>query len=251
MVYLPSTPSVIGIYGSLGGGKTLTAVDICLNFIHDFNFVVSNILLKNLSDRENAYYRYIDDISVLDWFSLPNGSPRGSGGRKRVAVVLDELPELLDQYTSGKELWVKTFLSWLRHTSKNGQYVFIITQDPSFILKPVRLLCHYWIKCEDMAEFRLPVIKLKLPFVKDFVSRRTYNRESKCINGSLNIVRKSVVGRFYDTSQGLSITGRGRSRNGFNDPYSAYMAMCDFYRRYYCLSVFQFLLIILVLFLLL
>ena len=177
MVYLPYTPSIIGIFGSLGGGKTLSAVDIALYFINNFHFVLSNIQLKNLTQRQLSYYSLIPDISKVDWFALPCGSPRGSSGTKRVAVILDELPELLNQYTSGKEYWVTVFLSWLRMTSKNGQYVFVITQDPSFILKPVRLLCSYWLKCEDMAEFRVPVFRFKLPFVKDFVARRLYNRD--------------------------------------------------------------------------
>ena len=98
----PSTAAVYGIFGSLGGGKTLTAVDISLYFIKNFNFVVTNIRINGLNDRQKKYYQYLDDISTVDWFSLPVGSPRGSSGNKRVAVVLDELPELLDQYQSGK-----------------------------------------------------------------------------------------------------------------------------------------------------
>ena len=154
----PNTAAVYGIFGSLGGGKTLTAVDISLQFIKNFNFVVTNIKLKNLNPRQEKYYLYIDDISKVEWFKLPIGSLRGSGGRKRVAVVLDELPELLDQYQSGKEYWVKVFLSWLRMTSKNGQFVFVITQHPSFILKPVRLLCAYWIKCEALNRIIISIV---------------------------------------------------------------------------------------------
>lgn len=232
MIYLPPTPCVVGITGSLGGGKTLSAVDIALYFINNFNLVISNIQLKNLTPRQTSYYNYIDDISKVDWFSLPQGSPRGSSGKKRVAIILDELPELLDQYQSGKEYWIKQILSWLRHTSKRGQYVFIITQDPSFIMKPVRLLCAFWVKCEDMAEFRIPVLKLKIPFFRDYISRRTYNKDGKCINGSLNTARKSVIGKFYDTSQGLSlINSTSNVPNEFNDPFSKYIRKQSLYRR--------------------
>lgn len=231
MVYLPPVPCVVGIYGSLGGGKTLSAVDIALHFIRSFNYVCSNIHLVNLSDREKAYYSHFEDVSKVDWFSLPVGSPRGSGGSKRVAVIVDELPELLDQYSNGKDYWIKVFLSWLRHTSKRGQYVFIITQDPSFILKPVRLLCSYWIKCEDMGEFRFPLIRLKVPFFKDFISRRTYNRDGTCINGSLNTARKSVVGRYYNTAQGLSLYNNSELIE-FDDPYSLFMKQFSSYDKY-------------------
>ena len=231
MVYLPPTPCVVGIYGSLGGGKTLSAVDIALHFINHFNLVCSNIQLKNLSDRQKAYYSHFEDVSKVDWFSLPVGSPRGSGGSKRVAVIIDELPELLDQYSNGKDYWIKVLLSWLRHTSKRGQYVFIITQDPSFILKPVRLLCAYWIKCEDMGEYRIPIIRLKIPFFKDLISRRTYNRDGTCINGSLNTARKSVIGRFYNTAQGLSLYNSSSSFE-FYDPFSRFMFMYSKWDKY-------------------
>lgn len=238
MISFPSSAAVYGIYGSLGGGKTLTAVDICLHFIRQFNFVVTNIQIKNLNNREGQYYQFIEDISKVDWFSLPVGSPRGSGGRKRVAVVLDELPELLDQYQSGKEYWVKTFLSWLRHTSKRGQFVFVITQDPSFIMKPVRLLCSYWIKCEDMGEFRFPFFKFRIPFLGDFISRRCYNRDGSPVQGiALDTARKSVIGKYYSTSQGLSLYNSASNvPNEFHDPFSKYIARENMYQKYIAFS---------------
>lgn len=251
MVYLPNTPAVIGIFGSLGGGKTLTAVDIGLHFIKNFNFVVSNVQLKNLSKRQEQYYQYVPDISQVKWFDLPVGSLRGTPGRKRVAIILDELPELLDQYTSGKDYWVKQFLSWLRHTSKRGQFVFVITQDPSFILKPVRLLCSYWIKCEDMSEFRLPFIKIKLPFFRDFISRRTYNRDGTCINGSLNTAKKSEIGKYYTTSQGLSLLSSSTIPNEFKDPFSQYIINENKYQKYIAFTSYYILLTISLFFILL
>lgn len=241
MIYLPHTPSVIGIYGNLGGGKTLSAVDIALHFINSFNLVVSNIQLKNLSDRQKSYYQYYPDISKIDWFALPVGSLRGSGGNKRVAIILDELPELLNQYTSGKDYWVQVFLSWLRMTSKNGQFVFVITQDPSFIMKPVRILCAYWLRCEDMAEFRIPVLRLKLPFVKDFVARRLFNRDGKQVQASLNYARKSVIGKFYDTSQGLSLHTSSTIPDGFKNQYEKQLKILsdfNFWLRIMNISIF-------------
>ena len=231
MIYLPHTPSVVGIYGNLGGGKTLSAVDIALHFINHFNLVVTNIKLKNLSERQQSYYSYYPDISKIDWFSLPVGSLRGSPGKKRVAVILDELPELLNQYTSGKDYWVTVFLSWLRMTSKNGQYVFVITQDPSFIMKPVRLLCAYWLRCEDMAEFRIPIIRLRIPFVGDFIARRLFNRDGKQVQASLNYARKSVVGRFYDTYQGLSLHSSSNIHNEFDNLYEKQLKNISSFNR--------------------
>lgn len=241
MIYLPSNPSVIGIFGSLGGGKTLSAVDCALYFINHFNFVVTNIQLKNLSQRQQSYYKFYPDISKIDWFALPVGSPRGTSGNKRVAVILDELPELLSQYTSGKDYWVQVFLSWLRMTSKNGQYVFVITQDPSFIMKPVRLLCAYWLRCEDMAEFRIPIIRLKIPFVKDFVARRLFDRDGKQVQASLNYARKSVIGRYYTTSQGLSLhTSTSNIPNEFKNSYQRQLeniSKYNFFFRFQVLTI--------------
>lgn len=230
MIDLPPVAAVYGIYGSLGGGKSLTAVDIALHFIKSFNFVCSNIQLLNLSPIQSSYYQRLDDISKVNWFDLPLGSPRGSSGRKRVAIILDEMPELLDQYSSGKEFWIKQFLSWLRHTSKNGQYVFIITQDPSFILKPVRLLCAYWVRCDDMANLRIPIINLKIPFFRDYVIRRIYDRDGNCITKGLNIARKSEIGRFYRTSQGLSLYSASTIPNEFKDRFSKYIQLMSSYR---------------------
>lgn len=242
MISFPSSAACYGIFGSLGGGKTLTAVEIALYFINHFNMVVTNIRLKGLSDRQQSYYNYIDDISKVEWFKLPTGSLRGTGGRKRVAVILDELPELLDQYQSGKEFWIKTFLSWLRHTSKRGQFVFVITQDPSFIMKPVRLLCSYWIKCEDMSEFRFPFFKVRIPFLRDFISRRVYNRDGSQVSGvSLDIARKSVIGKFYNTSQGLSLYSSSIVPNEFDDPFSEFMKRENNYQKYIAFTSFLFL----------
>lgn len=230
---LPDTACIYGIYGSLGGGKTLTAVDIALGFIKKFNFVVTNIRLKNLNDRQLKYYQFVDDISKVDWFKIPVGSPRGSGGSKRVAVILDELPELLDQYQSGKQYWIAVLLSWLRMSSKNGQFVFVITQDPSFILKPVRLLCSYWIKCEDMGLFRLPLFKFRIPFLGDFISRRIYDRDKKPVQGfSLDVARKSVIGKYYNTAQGLSLHSGSNISNEYIDPFSRFFMRESLYQKY-------------------
>jgi len=242
MLDLPPVAAVYGIYGSLGGGKSLTAVDVALGFIKSFNFVCSNIKLLNLTPFQSSYYQYLTDISNVKWFDLPRGSARGTSGRKRVAVILDEMPELLDQYSNGKEIWIKQFLSWLRHTSKNGQYVFIITQDPSFILKPVRLLCSYWVRCDDMANLRIPILNIKIPFFRDYVIRRIYDRDGKCITKGLNLVKKSDIGRYYQTSQGLSLFSGSVIPNEFKDIYSRFILSQNRYRFLLILNSFLILL---------
>lgn len=219
---LPVTAGVYGIYGSLGGGKTLSAVDFAIQFFKNRNYVVSNVALKNLEPSWKGRYQYIESLQDVEWDKLPIGSPRGSGGKKRVCIILDELPELLDQYSNGKEIWIKTFLSWLRHTSKNGQFVFLITQDPSFIMKPVRLLCAYWIRCDDMAQLRLPVFRIKFPFMTNFVMRRLYDRDGNCLNHTMDLVSKSDIGQYYNTSQGLSLYIDHGNQTEFDDTADKY-----------------------------
>lgn len=227
---LPSTAGVYGIYGSLGGGKTLSAVDIAITFLRSGQYVVSNIRLLNLEPREQLRYSFVEDLREVKWFDLPCGSPRGSGGSKRVAVILDELPELLDQYTSGKEPWVRELLSWLRHTSKRGQFVFLITQSPSFINKSVRTLVAYWFRCDDMAQLRLPVIRLPLYGFGGFVMRRLYDRDGNCLNHSMDLVSKKEIGQYYNTAQGLSLFGKNEQQ-AFDDRQEIFFRKCDDRRR--------------------
>ena len=68
---LPVTAGVYGIYGSLGGGKTLSAVDFAIQFLKNRNYVVSNVALKNLEKSWLSRYQYIDSLAEVDWPSLP------------------------------------------------------------------------------------------------------------------------------------------------------------------------------------
>ena len=237
---LPVTAGVYGIYGSLGGGKTLSAVDFAIQFFESRNYVVSNVALKNLKPAWKGRYTFIESLSEVEWENLPIGSPRGSGGRKRVAIILDELPELLDQYSNGKEIWIKTFLSWLRHTSKNGQFVFLITQDPSYILKPVRLLCSYWIRCDDMAQLRLPIFKIKIPFMSGFVMRRLYDRDGNCLNHTMDLVSKIKIGKYYNTAQGLSLFINHFNQKEFSNKLDLYDLQETRLRKLYRLNYLYF-----------
>lgn len=194
-----SVASVYGIYGSLGGGKSLTAVDIMLQFMNLGHEVYSNIQLINLSKQKRKLFHYYDPEST-PVMSLPYGDPRGSKGKKRVCIVLDECAEFLDQFTS-TSTFTKDFCSWLRHTSKNGQFVFLIVQQPEFLVKSVRLIVNKWICCTDLAQFVLPVLRLRIPFTKGFVWRRIFDRHFNLISRGFDIASKRVFGQFYDTSQ--------------------------------------------------
>lgn len=206
MIRWESTAQVWGISGNLGGGKSLSAV--C--FIHDALsrgwFVVTNmdLNLRALSadigfDVSPLVMRVdMDESDPLRW---PVGSPRGSGGDKRVLVVLDEVAEWFDQYSSTSQK-VKDFLSWLRHSSKRSQDVVLIVQRKEYLAKSLRILVARWVWCEDLAVWRVPVLRFRLPFCKGFVMRNVSDRLGNVLQ-YLDVISKSRFGRFYNTAQCL------------------------------------------------
>lgn len=206
MINWESTSQVWGISGNLGGGKSLTAVSMLVDALSRGWFVVTNMDLNH--DTLSAYLGYDSrqmvlrvDMDETDPLSWPAGSPRGSGGKKRVVVVLDEVAEWFDQY-SGSSQQVRGFLSWLRHSSKRGQDVILIVQRKEYLAKSLRILVARWVWCEDLAVWRVPVLRIRLPFCGGLVMRNVSDRLGNCLK-YLDCVSKSFYGRFYSTSQCL------------------------------------------------
>ena len=206
------TANVYGIYGHLGGGKTLTAVELMVDFLRLGWAVTTNIQLFHLG-RLSERYRYIDDFANVDFWTLPVGAPRGSESKYRSVIVVDECAEFFDQYSSTSPQ-VKSFLSWLRHSSKRGQFVFLIVQQPEFIAKSLRLLINKWIVCLDLEQARLPILKIHAPFCRPFVARRVFDKWGNCISTGLSLANKVDVGWYYSTSQSIALAGRGDCDNG-------------------------------------
>lgn len=207
------TANVYGIYGHLGGGKTLTAVEISLWALRLGWSVTSNIELKNLPHDCIGSYRFQEDFEGVDFWSLPCGAPRGTASSFRSCIFIDECAEFFDQYSANSPV-LKSFLSWLRHSSKRGQFVFLITQKPEFIAKALRLLINKWIVCDDMYQFRLPVFKVKIPFTSDLVARRVFDRMGNLLSRGFNFANKRDIGRFYNTAQSIAISGRSNDFSG-------------------------------------
>ena len=201
------TANVYGIYGHLGGGKTLTAVEIMLFALKTGWSVTSNVQLENLPTSQVPNFHFVQDFNSTDFWKLPCGAPRGSGDSYRSVICIDECAEFFDQFSSTSEQ-VKRFTSWLRHSSKRGQIVLLIVQQPEFIAKSLRLLVHKWIVCVDMAQFRLPVLRMGLPFTSDYVWRRMFDRYGNLISRGWNMASKQQIGYFYDTSQSIAVEGR-------------------------------------------
>lgn len=212
-IELERTAQLWGITGNLGGGKSLTAVWFAVRAIQSGYFVVSNITLREDSLRRligdyavNLYQHVSLDDPDFDPFKLPCGSPRGRGGDKRVLVIFDECAEWIDQYSSAKDPRISRFWSWLRHTSKRSQDVFIIVQRPDYLNKVVRILISRWIMVADLQTYRLPVLRCRFPFMGGYVMRNVYDRSGVRIGG-VSFISKSRWGVFYDTAECLNQEG--------------------------------------------
>ena len=209
------TANVYGIYGHLGGGKTLTAVELAVYCLSLGWSVTSNVEIKHVEGKPGKF-TYIDDFATVDPWQLPCGAPRGSPDPFRSVIVIDECAEFFDQYSSGQP-HVKKFLSWLRHSSKRGQIVLLIVQAPEFISKPLRILINKWICCVDMEQYRLPHLRLRIPFTKPYVWRRLFDKYGNLISRGFNFADKAEIGWYYNTAQSVALEGRGNDYAGKYD----------------------------------
>lgn len=202
------TANVYGIYGHLGGGKSLTAVELTIFFLSIGWTVVSNIEVFNIpKTSKKGKFKYIEDFENIDFWELETGAPRGSPDTFRSVIIVDEAAEFFDQY-SYNSTQSKRFLSWLRHSSKRGQFVFLIVQHPDFINSNLRKLIHKWIICDDMEQFRIPTLKIRIPFTRNFVARRVFDKWGNLLSRGLNLANKKTIGIYYNTAQSIAVAGR-------------------------------------------
>lgn len=212
-IRLDPVAQVWGITGNLGGGKTLSAVNLAVNAMRSGFFVVSNVTLKvdvicrTYGEHLRGLYQHFDfESDDFDPFKLPTGSPRGTPGGKRVLVILDECAEWIDQYSNLKDPRISRFNSWLRHSSKRSQDVILIIQRLDYMNKTVRLLISKWLIVDDLRVWRLPVIKMTIPCMGGFVMQRVFNRNKMLVQGPC-LCAKSTWGQFYNTAECLNSDG--------------------------------------------
>lgn len=224
MIPLEKTAQVWGICGNLGGGKTLTAVSMAYEAIRSGFFVVSNVTLnldvlrseipwcdklyQHIIVRNDEYDDQGNLVKSEDFnpFTIPSGSPRGTQGGKRVLVILDECAEWFDQYSSLKSKSISRVMSWLRHSSKRSQDVVFIVQRREYLNKSFRILVSRWVSVDDLAIWRIPYLKMKLPFMGGFCMANIFDKSLSRIRPTV-FISKSRFGRYYSTSECLSTFG--------------------------------------------
>jgi hypothetical protein len=214
MLNLERTALVWGIVGNLGGGKTLSAVRFAVEGMIDGYFVVSNITLNmdricnEFGQHLRGLYLHVD-LAKDDPFAFPCGDPRGSGGKRRVLVILDECAEYYDQYSNAKKD-VTRFMSWLRHSSKRSQDVFFVVQRQEYMARSVRSLVARWVWVDDLAVYRWPLLRIKTPFCAGLVMRNVFDRQGDKVD-RVSFIKKRYWGRFYDTAECISVAGSANS----------------------------------------
>lgn len=214
MIHLDPVPQVWGITGNLGGGKSLTATSIAVSAIKSGYFVVSNISLNtdaindalDIDYSQRLYQHFSFEDEDFYPFALPTGSPRGTPNGKRVVVIMDECAEWVDQYSTAQNPKIKRFWSWLRHSSKRSQDVVLIVQRLEYLNKVLRLLISKWVIVDDMRVYRLPILKMRVPFMGGTCMQRVFDRNRRLVQGPL-FVNKCAWGRFYNTAECLNSDG--------------------------------------------
>lgn len=196
---------VFGVCGKLGGGKSLTCVFLMLRALERGHFVTSNIKLLDSYLENHAIdasnYTFIDDFSTIDPWTLRAGDFRGSGGKKRSMIVIDEAGEWLDSYSDARHKGqLSDVASWLRQSDKLGQDVYFIVQFENLLHNRLRSIVHRWIICQDFAKWRLPFVPFKIPLLSNFVCSSFYDSRSKDVSNRLWIWKGNWLFKAYETS---------------------------------------------------
>lgn len=154
-----------GVTGHLGGGKSLHCVKLMVDQLRIGQPVATNIELDLewikkawglKHDLESIYYPI--DVDADPW-TFPRGAPRGTVG-PRVVIVIDEAGEWITQDNVGA---LRQLKSWLRHSDKQGQDVYLIVQDASILAKAGRVLVHRWLYTRNMGQWEIPGVGWHLP----------------------------------------------------------------------------------------
>lgn len=196
---------VYGVTGRLGGGKSLFCVRVMLDALRRGDFVTSNIKLKDDYLRKHhinaTNYTFLPDFSSVDPWTLRAGDFRGSGGKTRSLIVIDEAGEWLDSYSDARHSGqLRDIASWLRQSDKLGQDVYFIVQFENLLHNRLRSIVHMWVVCQDFAKWNFPLIPIKIPILSRFCVASFYDgRKRECMQRIFTLKSPLLYGA-YDTS---------------------------------------------------
>ena len=201
--------------GSIGGGKTLLAVDAMLERIANGGIVYSNVELhkaecmafikekwKKVPDWDLAYHRFTAD-SVLGVLNTLKAAPRG---RPNTMLVIDECVEYFDasdrEGNEGKQIH-RTWGRFLRQSRKVRIDVVLIAQRFESINAKMRGLIQRKVITRDCEKWSLVFMPLGrwIPFLRNRHRQVFFDLESKTDVGAKWWRKDSRLWKCYDTEQ--------------------------------------------------
>jgi len=193
------------VTGKLGGGKTLTGVWLCTCALRAGRVIATNIDLHVDRIAQDFKLRpewlqsriHVADPAHLEL--IPHGDSRASAHQRRVVCVVDEAADWFASDDMGGS--VKAVRNWLRHTDKVGIDVYLIIQDIRLLNRAGRMLAQRNLDVVDFARIKFAVLGCN-PFfwTWGFVRVTEIDMINQC-SGEAFWLRKSEIGRYYDTAQ--------------------------------------------------
>lgn len=214
---------MIGIIGYMSGGKSYTAVELMLHYMHDCHRVASNIRLncKAVSSYLDMpcvlwkqYFYLLSEIDsrvpynwldIADYSSWPMGTLRGSTDyeKNKVYIFLDEVSSLFDSMVSSADGGIQAVATWARHSEKRGQMLYLIMQFPSELHKRLRVHITSYLECTNTNSVKIPLLGLGVPFfLRNMIIRRDLMPDLETVVGSATWSRLNPqVFTCYNTGQ--------------------------------------------------
>lgn len=207
-----------GVTGKLGGGKTLWAVWMAVQYLRDGKRVAANIdlfpefFLKVVKDQDDLkLYRLPDSPTRRDLDVIGVGNP-SSDESKNGLLILDECGNILNSRTYNDSSR-KGLIEWFLHARKLGWDCIFIVQNLSLIDKQIRdALVEYKVVVKRLDRLKVPFLaslgfKISLP--KIHFANIFYGTEARSISADKDFFTGKDLYKVYSTRQLLVGTGVG------------------------------------------
>lgn len=207
-----------GVTGKLGGGKTLWAVWMAVQYLRDGKRVAANIdlypehFLKNIKDEKDLRLLRIPDSPTrrdLDVIGVGNES---SDESQNGLLILDECGNILNSRTYN-DAGRKGLIEWFLHARKLGWDCIFIVQNLSLLDKQIRdALVEYKVVVKRLDRLKVPFLstlgfKISLPQIH--FANIFYGTESRSISADKDFFRGRDLYKAYSTRQMLVGEGIG------------------------------------------